>query len=52
VILAIMAATAGGTAIVAPFIEQGLVPLAIASFVLQVAALACLLFLPRLDVSR
>ncbi len=49
VILAIMATTAGGTAIVAPFIEQGLIPLAFAAFALQIAALACLLFLPRLD---
>lgn len=48
VILFIMAATAGGTAAVAPFIEQGLVPLAAAAFALELAALACLLFLPRL----
>lgn len=48
VILFIMAATALGTAAVAPFIEQGLVPLAAAAFVLEMAAVACLLFLPRL----
>jgi DHA1 family bicyclomycin/chloramphenicol resistance-like MFS transporter len=48
VILFIMAATALGTAAVAPFIEQGLAPLAAAAFVLEVAALACLLLLPRL----
>jgi predicted MFS family arabinose efflux permease len=48
VILATMAATAGGTAIVATFIERGLVPLAAATFVLEVAALACLVLLPRL----
>ena len=48
VILAIMAATAGGTAVVAPFIEQGLVPLALATLLLQVAATGCLLLLPRL----
>ena len=47
-ILAIMAATAGGTAAVAPFIEQGLVPLALATLLLQVAATGCLLLLPRL----
>lgn len=48
VILAIMLATAAGTAAVAPFIEQGLVPLAAAAFALQLAALACLLLLPKL----
>jgi hypothetical protein len=48
VILFIMGATALGTAAVAPFIEQGLVPLAAAGFFLQLAALACLLLLPRL----
>lgn len=48
VILAIMVATAGGTAIVAPFIEQGLVPLAAAALALELAALACLMLLPRL----
>src|SRR5687768_5811487 len=39
-----MAATAGGTAVV----EQGLVRLALATLVLQVAGTACLLLLPRL----
>jgi DHA1 family bicyclomycin/chloramphenicol resistance-like MFS transporter len=48
VILAIMAATAVGTAAVAPFIEQGLVPLGIGAFVLELAALACLYGLPPL----
>ena len=48
VILFIMAATALGTAAVAPFIEQGLAPLAAAAFGLELAALACLTFLPRL----
>jgi hypothetical protein len=43
-----MVATALGTAAVAPFIERGLVPLAAAAFLLQLAALACLLFLPKL----
>lgn len=48
VILAIMAATAVGTAAVAPFIEQGLVPLAVGAFALELAALACLYGLPPL----
>jgi hypothetical protein len=47
VILAIMAATATGTAVVAPFIEHGLVPLALGTLALELAALACLLLLPR-----
>jgi predicted MFS family arabinose efflux permease len=49
VILAIMAATALGTAAVAPFIDRGLVPLALVALLLQLAALACLLALPKLD---
>lgn len=48
VILFIMAATALGTGAVAPFIEQGLVPLAAAGCALQLAALACLA-LPKLS---
>ena len=48
VILAIMAATATGTAVVAPFIEHGLVPLALGTLALELAALACLILLPRL----
>jgi MFS family permease len=51
VILAIMAAAAGGTATIAPFIEYGLVPLASAAFVLEVAALACLVLLPKLETT-
>lgn len=47
VILFIMAVTALGTAAVAPFIEAGLPPLAVAALGLEVAALACLA-LPRL----
>jgi MFS transporter, DHA1 family, multidrug resistance protein len=47
VILGIMLATALGTAVVAPFIEQGLIPLAAAAFALELAALASLA-LPRL----
>lgn len=39
VILAIMAATALGTAAVAPFIEDGLIPLALGAFVLELAAI-------------
>jgi hypothetical protein len=49
VILGIMGATAAGTASAAPFIEHGLLPLAAAAFVLQAAALACLVLLPRLN---
>ncbi|HYD39070.1 MAG TPA: MFS transporter, partial [Allosphingosinicella sp.] len=49
VILFIMAATALGTAAVAPFVEQGLVPIAAAGLTLQLGALACLLLLPRLE---
>lgn len=48
VILAIMAVTGLGTAAVAPFIEQGLVPLGAGALALELAALACLLFLPAL----
>ncbi|HEX8366900.1 MAG TPA: MFS transporter [Allosphingosinicella sp.] len=48
VILAIMAATALGTAAVAPFIDRGLVPLALAALLLQLAAMACLVALPKL----
>lgn len=47
VVLFIMLASAGGTAVVAPFIKQGLAPLACAAAVLEVAALACLL-LPKM----
>ena len=42
-ILFTMLTSAGGTAAVAPFIKQGLVPLACAAAVLETAALACLL---------
>lgn len=51
VILFIMAATALGTAAVAPFIEQGLAPLALAAFLLEAGALACLL-MPRLPEAK
>lgn len=49
VILAIMAVTAFGTAAVAPFIDQGLVPLALGALVLELSALACLAFFPKLN---
>jgi DHA1 family bicyclomycin/chloramphenicol resistance-like MFS transporter len=52
VIVATMAATAAGTAIVAPLIEYGLVPLAWSALALEVAALACLLLLPKLQEDR
>ena len=51
VILGIVAVTAAGTAAVAPFIETGLVPLALAAAAIELAALLCLL-LPRLADAR
>jgi MFS transporter, DHA1 family, multidrug resistance protein len=48
VVLAILSSTALGTALVAPFIRYGLVPLALASFVLSAAALGLLRWLPAL----
>ncbi len=48
VILFIMAATALGTAMAAPFIELGLAPLAAMAFLLEVAAAVTLLALPAL----
>ena len=48
VIFAVLLATAAGTAVAAPFIESGLVPIAAAAFVMELAALACLA-LPRLE---
>ena len=48
VILAVMAATALGTALVAPFIEQGLVPLAGMALLLEAAAALALIVLPAL----
>ena len=47
VILGIVGTTAIGTAVVAPFIESGLAPLAFAAALIEAAALLCLL-LPRL----
>jgi DHA1 family bicyclomycin/chloramphenicol resistance-like MFS transporter len=51
VVLATLCSTALGTAIVAPFITVGLVPLALASFVPSAAALGLLRALPALDGS-
>ena len=48
VVLAILSSTALGTAIVAPFVRHGLVPIALASFVLSAAALGLLRWLPEL----
>ena len=48
VVVAILGSTAAGTAIVAPFITQGLVPIALAAFVLCAAALVLLRWLPPL----
>ena len=49
VILAILLTTAAGTAAVAPFITQGLLPLAIAAAAISACALLCLLLLPKLE---
>lgn len=51
VILFIMIATAFGTAAVAPFIEAGLVPLALAALALESAALLCLLLPGLAEIS-
>jgi len=48
VVVAILGSTAAGTAIVAPFITHGLVPIALAAFVSSAAALALLRWLPPL----
>ena len=52
VIFFILAATAVGTAMVAPFIEQGLAPLAAAAFAVELAALVCLAALPKLQAAN
>jgi MFS transporter, DHA1 family, multidrug resistance protein len=48
VVLAILSSTALGTALAAPFVSYGLVPIALASFVLSAAALGLLRWLPEL----
>jgi MFS family permease len=48
VVVAILASTAAGTALVAPFITHGLLPLGFACFVLCAAALGLLRWLPPL----
>jgi len=48
-ILSIFGIAALGTAAVSPFIEVGLVPLAIAGAGLQLGAMLCLVLLPRLE---
>lgn len=48
VLLFVMLATAGGTALVAPVISLGLWPLALATLLLALAGIACLLLLPPL----
>jgi hypothetical protein len=52
VIFFILAAAAVGTAMVAPFIEQGLAPLAAAAFAVELAALVCLAALPKLQAAN
>lgn len=49
VLLFVMAATAGGTALAAPLVTQGLAPLAGVALAVAIAGLACLLLLPRLE---
>ncbi|HKK22723.1 MAG TPA: hypothetical protein VJ947_03470, partial [Pseudohaliea sp.] len=49
VLLFVMVATAGGTALAAPLVTDGLAPLAAVALALGVAGLACLLLLPRLE---
>lgn len=52
VILGILLTAAGGTALVAPWITEGLVPLGLAVAVILLAGLACLLRLPPLPEAR
>nr|WP_272873217.1 MFS transporter [Sphingomonas arenae] len=49
VVLGILAATAGGTALVAPYIERGLVPLSVAVCILLLLAVMSLSVLPPID---
>jgi hypothetical protein len=49
VVIAVLASTAAGTALVAPFIMHGLVPLTLAAFVLAAASLGLLWGLPPLS---
>jgi MFS family permease len=49
VILGVLGTTAAGTAAVAPMIEAGLLPLATAAAACHLAALACLVALPRME---
>jgi len=48
VLLFVMAATAGGTALAAPLITDGLAALAAVALALAAAGIACLALLPRL----
>jgi hypothetical protein len=52
VVLAILAVTAVGTAVAAPLIEHGLVPLAAVALGFHLLALLCLAALPRLRESE
>jgi predicted MFS family arabinose efflux permease len=51
VVLGVLGATAVGTALVAPWIEQGTLPLAVAALALHAAALGSLAVLPRLNLT-
>lgn len=52
VVLAIMASAAVGTGLVAPFIDKGLAPLAAVALLFQLAAVACLMLLPKFNATR
>ena len=52
VILSIFAIASGGTALLAPVIEHGLASVALAAILVEGAALACLIFLPRLRMDE
>lgn len=51
VVVALLVTTATGTALVAPFITHGLVPIALAACALCAAALGLLRWLPRLEIA-
>ena len=47
-VLALFAAVAGGTAILAPFVEHGMVETALAVFLMELGAVGLLVWLPGL----
>jgi MFS family permease len=52
VVLAIFLVASGGTALLAPFVEQGLVAVAACAFVIEVLALVMLYVLPKLEFDQ